>query len=391
MTLIADDSPGPIVLIDPPSTGEHARLTNCSSCGKKECKLVCDAGTPVASHPAPQPIPQPSPQPSPHLQLPITKRLKSGDPLKAISALVHEDNKEELLAIIKGLKAEFAKEKTRHTNEVKGLKLQIESLKKDLKSLRNSTVAALSTVPFATTPLKLTFGEVVKSPAPTAVREFENAPKPQLINEKQAKEKDTRKENNKDKEKNNRKSKEKDNESVESLPSPLPKSARRPAVLLSDDSFNRMLSGQRARNHGLKWVYLQGIARDSLSRIRAFLARIGVSGRWIKHVGFTDKGYLEVLIFQEHADKISQGLSKLDTRISLVSNPELYPRDVTILKKVVKRMERNIKALHPEAHSVRRELERIKQAALGKLSSLAGSTIKVQHGNEIESHAEMDY
>ncbi len=104
------------------------------------------------------------------------------------------------------------------------------------------------------------------------------------------------------------------------------------------------------------------------------MAKLGIQSHWIKHIGFTDKGLLKVLIFAEHAEKIGEALEKAGSSvIAVVEDPELYPEDATLLKKLIKRMERGVLRLHKDAHCTRREMTRIKQTALGKLAAAKGA------------------
>ena len=155
------------------------------------------------------------------------------------------------------------------------------------------------------------------------------------------------------------------------------------AKKLSEEAFERMLRGEQPKPRGLKWVYLRGLARSPLGNVRAFMAKLGIQNHWIKHVGFTDKGLLEVLIFAEHAEKIGEALEKAgSSALSVVEDPELYPEDATLLKKLIKRMERGVLRLHEDAHCTRRELLRVKQTALGKLAAAKGAAQMAAEGPE---------
>lgn len=165
----------------------------------------------------------------------------------------------------------------------------------------------------------------------------------------------------------------------------LTKSARRP-VTLTDEAFQRMLKGQPPKPKGLTWVYLEGLAKGALSNARAFLVRLGLLNRWVKHVGYTDRGVLEVLVFAEHASKIREGLEKVQSTVSITQDPQLYPGDRNLLKKLLHRMDRNIKGLHKDAHCTRRELEEVKKAAAKKLAEMDHTDTERMETEEQDGH-----
>lgn len=138
---------------------------------------------------------------------------------------------------------------------------------------------------------------------------------------------------------------------------------------MSREEIERFTMGQGPKRKGLKCIYVKGVQRWRYSQLRAILTKLGIQPYWIRHYAMVAKEVLEMIVFEERVEEISQILKEKAPCYEVMLEYDPLEGTKKDLKNAEARLKRQIGRLPSPMHSTRKILDNQLETVRTKLKA----------------------
>lgn len=138
---------------------------------------------------------------------------------------------------------------------------------------------------------------------------------------------------------------------------------------MSREEIERFTMGQGPKRKGLKCIYVKGVQRWRYSQLRAILTKLGIQPYWIRHYAMVAKEVLEMIVFEERVEEISQILKEKAPCYEVMLEYDPLEGTKKDLKNAEARLKRQIGRLPSPMHSTRKILDNQLETVRTKLEA----------------------